>query len=277
MATRVRTQVGALIREWRQRRRLSQLELALDVGISARHLSFVETGRSRPSPELVLALARRLQVPYRERNRMLLAAGYAPVYRERSLDDPEMGPVRQAVDRVLAGHEPYPAIAVDRAWNLVAANAAVRPLLEGASAELLEPPVNVLRLSLHPDGLAPRIENLDEWSGHLLDRLGRQVALTGDDELAALYEELSSYPGVSPATGSAEEPTAADEIVATLRLRTDAGTVALFSTVTTFGTAVDITTSELAIEAFFPADEATARVLGAGGKATVRPSAARGS
>ena len=277
MATRVRTQVGALIREWRQRRRLSQLELALETGISARHLSFVETGRSLPSPELVLALARALQVPYRERNRMLLAAGYAPVYRERSLDDPEMGPVRQAVDRVLAGHEPYPAIAVDRAWNLVAANAAVGPLLEGASAELLEPPVNVLRLSLHPDGLAPRIENLDEWSGHLLDRLGRQVALTGDDELAALYEELSSYPGVSPATGSAEEPTAADEIVATLRLRTDAGTVALFSTVTTFGTAVDITTSELAIEAFFPADEATARVLGAGGKATVRPSAARGS
>src|SRR5690606_2496062 len=176
----------------------------------------------------------------RERNRMLLAAGYAPVYRERPLDDPEMGPVRQAVERVLAGHEPYPAIAVDRAWNLVTANASVGPLLEGASAELLEPPVNVLRLSLHPEGLAPRIENLGEWSEHLLDRLGRQVALTGDDELATLYEELSSYPGVSPEGASAAEPTAADEIVATLRLRTDGGTLALFSTVTTFGTAVDI-------------------------------------
>ena len=261
MATRVRTQVGALIREWRQRRRLSQLELALETGISARHLSFVETGRSLPSPELVLALARALQVPYRERNRMLLAAGYAPVYRERPLDDPEMGPVRQAVERVLAGHEPYPAIAVDRAWNLVTANASVGPLLEGASAELLEPPVNVLRLSLHPEGLAPRIENLGEWGEHLLDRLGRQVALTGDDELATLYEELSSYPGVSPEGASAAEPTAADEIVATLRLRTDGGTLALFSTGTTFGTAVDITTSELAIEAFFPADERTERAL----------------
>lgn len=269
--------VGEQLREWRQRRRLSQLDLAMLADISPRHLSFIETGRSLPSRAMLLRLSDRLDVPLRERNTLFVAAGYAPVYSERRIDDPSLEEARQAIELVLRGHEPYPALAVDRHWNLQAANRALPPLLQGVSPALMKPPVNVLRLSLHPDGLAPRIENLDEWSGHLLDRLGRQVALTGDDELAALYEELSSYPGVSPATGSAEEPTAADEIVATLRLRTDAGTVALFSTVTTFGTAVDITTSELAIEAFFPADEATARVLGAGGKATVRPSAARGS
>src|SRR4051812_39079615 len=187
--------VGVMLRDWRRQRRLSQLDLALEAGVSTRHLSFVETGRSRPSPEMVEHLAEQLDVPLRDRNRLLLAAGYAPAYRERTLDEPEMGPVREALDRVLAGHEPYPAVVVDRGWNVVAANASVGVLLEGVAPELLEPPANVLRISLHPDGVAPRIANLGEWRAHLLERLGRQVALTGDAELAALHDELRAYPG----------------------------------------------------------------------------------
>jgi transcriptional regulator with XRE-family HTH domain len=258
--------VGPLLRSWRQRRRLSQLDLALEAGVSARHLSFIETGRSRPSAEMVLHLADELGVPLRERNQLLLAAGYAPRYGERTLDEPEMKPVRDAVDLVLAGHEPYPAVVVDRAWNMVAANRAVALLTEGVAPELLEPPVNVLRVSLHPDGLAPRIANLDEWRGHLLERLGRQVATTGDADLAALHDELSEYPhrgsdgqaaGAGPAgPGAAGGP--APDIVIPLRLRAGDGELAFFSTVTTFGTPVDVTVSELAIESFFPADAATA-------------------
>src|SRR3954468_1010487 len=192
------SEVGLLLRGWRRRRRLSQLDLALEGGVSTRHLSFVETGRARPSPEMVVHLAEQLEVPLRDRNRLLLAAGYAPTYRERALDEPDMGPVREALDRVLVAHEPYPAVVVDRGWNLVASNASVGLLLAGVAPHLLEPPANVLRISLHPEGVAPRIVNLGEWRAHLLERLQRQVALTGDPELAALHDELSAYPGPAP-------------------------------------------------------------------------------
>jgi transcriptional regulator with XRE-family HTH domain len=251
--------VGTLLRDWRQRRRLSQLDLALEAGISTRHLSFVETGRSKPSPEMVVHLAEQLEVPLRERNRLLLAAGYAPQYSARSLDDPELSPIRDALGRVLAGHEPYPAIAVDRMWNLIASNAALDPLLVGVAPELVAPPGNSLRLALHPEGMAPRILNLGEWRGHLLHRLGRQVAAQGDDGLQALYEELLGYPGPDPADHVPD----AGEIMVELRLATDDGELAFFSTVTSFGTAVDITVAELSIEAFFPADASTAQALGA--------------
>lgn len=250
---------GTLLRDWRQRRRLSQLDLALEAGISTRHLSFVETGRSKPSPEMVVHLAEQLEVPLRERNRLLLAAGYAPHYAARSLDDPELAPIRDALGRVLAGHEPYPAIAVDRMWNLIASNAALDPLLSGVAPELLQPPVNTLRLALHPQGMAPRILNLGEWRGHLLHRLERQLAGTGEPGLQALYEELIGYPGPDPADHVRD----GSEIMVELHLYTDEGELAFFSTVTTFGTAVDITVSELSIEAFFPADAGTARALGA--------------
>jgi transcriptional regulator with XRE-family HTH domain len=252
--------VGTMLRDWRQRRRLSQLDLALEAGVSARHLSFVETGRANPSPEMVLHLAEQLEVPLRDRNQLLLAAGYAPQFGARSLDDPEMAPVRDALGRVLAGHEPYPAFAVDRAWNLVASNSALGPLLDGVSADLLTPPVNCMRLALHPDGLAPRIRNLSEWRAHLLHRLERQITLTGDEPLRELHQELLGYAGDE----DGHEPAAdAGEIMVELRLDSDAGELVFFSTVTTFGTAVDITVSELSIEAFFPADSATAAALGA--------------
>src|SRR4249920_182669 len=179
-----RPPVGALLREWRQHRRLSQFELALESGVSSRHLSFVETGRSRPSAEMVLHLAERLEIPLRDRNHLLLAAGYAPAFAQRELDAPEMGPVREAIEQVLRGHEPYPALVVDRHWGLVSANRALGGLLGGVSGHLLEPPVNVLRLSLHPDGLAPRILNLPEWRGHLLERLARDAVSSGDPALA---------------------------------------------------------------------------------------------
>jgi transcriptional regulator with XRE-family HTH domain len=257
-ATTTRPPVGILLRDWRRRRRLSQLDLALEAGVSARHLSFVETGRSRPSAQMVLHLADQLEVPLRDRNGLLLAAGYAPEYGQRALDDPEMEPVRRALDLVLGGHDPYPAVVVDRAWNMVAGNRSVAVLTAGVAGELLEPPVNVLRLSLHPDGVAPRIVNLGEWRAHLLERLGRQVALTGDAALAALYDELAGYP--APAGG--EDRSGEPDIFVPLRLRTgDGGELAFFSTVATFGTAVDITVAELAIESFFPADETTADAL----------------
>ena len=255
----VRPGVGPLLREWRTRRRLSQLDLALDAGVSARHVSFVETGRSKPSPEMVLHLAEQLEVPLRERNRLLLAAGYAPVYAERALDAPEMAPVREAIDLVLGGHEPYPAIVVDRWWNLVAANASVALLTDGAAPELLEPPANAMRLALHPNGLAERILNLAEWRAHLLERLARQVAVSGDARLSALYEEVAAYPG--PDAGATSP---FGEIVVPLRLRTRLGELSFFSTVATFGTAVDITVAELSIEAFFPADADTADRLRSG-------------
>jgi transcriptional regulator with XRE-family HTH domain len=246
--------VGPLLRDWRQRRRLSQMELALEAGVSTRHLSFVETGRSRPSADMVLHLADQLEVPLRERNDLLLAAGYAPQFGARTLDDPELAPIRDALGHVLAGHEPYPAIAVDRHWNLVASNSALDPLLEGIAPELLVPPANCIRLALHPDGLARRIVNLGEWRGHLLERLAREISLTGDAELAGLREEMLGYRGPEPT----DTPDGA-AIMVQLRLRNPE--LNFFSTVTTFGTAVDVTVSELSVEAFFPADAETAARL----------------
>ena len=248
--------LGTLLKDWRRRRRLSQLDLALEAGVSARHVSFLETGRSKPSREMVLHLSDQLDVPLRDRNRLLLAAGYAPAFEERPIDAPEMAPVREALDRVLTGHEPYPAVVVDRWWNLAAANRAIATFTAGVPEHLMQPPVNVLRVSLHPDGMASRIRNYGEWRAHLLDRLRRQVALTADDRLTALYEELSGYPGE---IGEVHGP--GGEIAVPLRFDAGGRELAFFSTVATFGTAIDITLSELAIEAFFPADEATAAYL----------------
>jgi transcriptional regulator with XRE-family HTH domain len=252
--------VGVQLRDWRQRRRRSQLDLALDAEISPRHLSFLETGRSRPSRDMVLRLAEKLDVPLREQNELLVAAGFAPVFPERPLDDPTLEAARRAIDLVLKGHEPYPALAVDRHWTLVAANAAVAPFLEGTDRSLHEPPVNVLRLSLHPGGLAPRIVNIVEWRSHLFERLRRQIDLTADGRLIELLEELRAYP--APAESESRQA-AVDyaSVVVPFRLRTEAGELAFFSTTTVFGTPIDITLSELAIEAFFPADAATASAM----------------
>jgi transcriptional regulator with XRE-family HTH domain len=252
--------VGPLLRDWRSRRRLSQMELALDADVSARHLSFVETGRSKPSRELVLQLADHLEVPLRERNALLLAAGYAPAYGARALGDEAMAPVREALERLLKGHEPFPAVAVDRQWELVSANAPAQALLtDGIAPELLEPPANTLRISLHPDGLAPRIVNLAEYSSHLLHLVEREAAATADPALVALHEELSGYPGVD---ARPRPPDPADSLFIPLRLRApDGGELAFFSTIARFGTALDVTVAELAIESFFPADEQTAAAI----------------
>lgn len=253
--------VGEHLKAWRQRRRLSQLDLALDADISTRHLSFVETGRARPSREMVLHLAERLEIPLRERNVLLVAAGFAPVFPERRLDDPALRAARETIELVLRGHEPHPALALDRHWTLVTANRAVAPLLAGAAPSLLQPPVNVLRLSLHPDGLAPRIANLPEWRAHLLARLRRQVDLTADPVLAELLAELRSYPQ-PPAMGRGVDPNLAPATVAVpFRLVTAHGVLAFLSTTTMFGTPVEITLAELVVESFFPADAATAEVM----------------
>ncbi|MDW5592763.1 helix-turn-helix transcriptional regulator [Conexibacter stalactiti] len=254
---------GPLLRDWRRRRRLSQLDLALEAGISARHLSFVETGRSKPSAEMLLRLAEQLDVPLRARNQLLLAGGYAPAFPEHELDAPEMAPVHDAIQRVLDGHDPYPALVVDRRWNVVAANHSLSLLTVGAAPELLRPPTNAMRLALHPDGLAPRIVNLAQWRAHLLERLERQVAVTGDRELSALRDEVAAYPAPAAAEEAATIAPApahdlAGQIAVPLRLRHGAGELAFISIVATFGTAVDITVAELSIESFFPADAATA-------------------
>jgi transcriptional regulator with XRE-family HTH domain len=252
--------VGALLREWRQRRRMSQLDLACEAEISTKHLSFLETGRSVPSRDMVLHLAERLDVPLRARNTLLNAAGYAPVFPERPLDDEALGAARQAIDLVLTGHEPHPALAVDRHWCMVAANRAIAPLIGAVDPVLLQPPVNVLRLGLHPSGLAPRTVNLAEWRAHLLDRLRQQIDVSGDKVLVDLLAELRSYPAPE---GTA--PPAADRDFASVavpfRLSTDAGVLSFFSTTTVFGTPVDITLSELALECFFPADRGTAETM----------------
>ncbi len=258
-ASRAQSPVGELLRQWRERRRISQLDLSIQADISTRHLSFVETGRSAPSRDMVLHLADNLEVPLRERNQLLLAAGYAPVYGESALDAPQMAAVRQAVRLVLKAHEPYPAVVVDRKWNLVDANETISLLTAGAAPELLAPPVNALRLSLHPQGMAPRIVNLGEWRTHLLSRLRREVAVTADPDLTALYDELSDYPG-DDAAPHAEVPGPGD-VVVPLRIRTEVGELRFFGTVATFGTPVDITVAELSIESFFPADPETAAAV----------------
>ncbi|WP_030168338.1 helix-turn-helix domain-containing protein [Spirillospora albida] len=251
------TPVGERLKAWRRQRRLSQLELASAAGVSTRHLSFVETGRSAPSRAMVLRLAEHLDVPLRDRNLLLVAAGFAPAYAETPLEEPRMDAVRAALGQVLAGHEPFPAVVVDRFWNLIDANDAAGLFLEGAPPELLEPPLNVLRLSMHPDGMARDIVNLPEWRAHMIDRVRRHVALTADASLARLYRELRDFPGgvaeiTSPVGGG---------VVVPLRIRRDGGELAFFSTVATFGTPVDITVAELAIESFYPADAATTAFL----------------
>jgi transcriptional regulator with XRE-family HTH domain len=256
--------VGPLLKEWRLRRGLSQLDFASRADVSSRHLSYVETGRSTPSRELVLHLAELLEVPLRERNGLLLAAGYAPVFSARTLQDDGSGMpyVRQAISRLLASHEPYPALVKDRYWNVIERNQPMAMLAEGVAPRLLEPPVNALRMALHPDGLASRILNLAEWSGALLRRLDHQVLVTGDPSLAALAEEVRSYPGV---TEPSSLDLAGDErVVVPLRLRSDGVDLCLLNMVATLGTAVDVTAEELVIESFYPADELTAQALGHG-------------
>jgi transcriptional regulator with XRE-family HTH domain len=249
---------GDLLRHWRQQRRRSQLDLALDAGVSARHLSFVETGRARPSSGLVLALAEQLDVPLRERNALLLAAGYAPAYPETGLDDEQAAAVRESLGHLLAGHEPYPAVVLDRYGDVVLTNRAVGPLLEGADPALLVPPVNVYRLGLHPGGLAPRIRDRAGWTTHLVHRLTRLERLTGDRRLTGLLAEVRSYPGVVEAL--AERP-AGSELLLTVELSSPRGELALLTTVTSFGDPHDVTLSELAVESFFPADERTRDLL----------------
>ena len=246
--------VGELLRDWRQRRRLSQLDLSSEAGVSTRHLSFLETGRASPSREMVLHLAEHLEVPLRERNQLLLAAGYAPVYSRRGLDDPDMSAIRAALDLVLTAYEPFPAVVIDRAWNLVAGNRSIALLTDGVAERLLAPPANVLRVSLHPDGIAPRIANLPQWRAHVLHRLAREAHLTADPGLAALHRELVALPG-----GTDRSPP--NGIAVPLRLRAPDGVLSFLSTVTTFGTAVDLTAAELSIEAFLPADASTAEAL----------------
>ncbi len=253
--------LGDHLREWRQRRRLSQLEFALEAEISQRHLSFLESGRALPSREMLMHLAERLGIPLRERNPMLLAAGFAPVFPERKLDDPALAPARRAIDMLLKGHEPFPALAVDRHWTLVAANAAVAPLLAGvADPSLTEGPINVLRLSLHPQGLASRIANLSEWRAHLLERLRQQISATGDPVLIRLLEELSAYSAPAASRSAAPDRDFAG-IAVPLELDTASGHLSFLSTTTVFGTPVDVTLSELAIESFFPANPQTAEAL----------------
>lgn len=254
------SRVGKLLRMWRHRRKMSQLDLALETGISARHLSFLETGRSQPSREMVLRLAERLAVPLREQNALLTAGGYAPVFMESLLTDPALSAARQAVELVLSGHEPYPALAIDRHWTMIASNQAIAPLLGGVASHLLLPPVNVLRLSLHPEGLAPRITNLPQWRAHLLDRLRQQADRTADPMLQELYQDLLSYP--APPLGKVASLSSQDtEIVVPLQLVTSRGSLTLLSTTTVFGTPLDITLSEIAVEAFFPADDPSAAIL----------------
>jgi transcriptional regulator with XRE-family HTH domain len=248
--------IGAHLREWRQRRHLSQLDLAGEAEISARHLSFVETGRSAPSRDMVLKLAERLDVPLRERNVLLVAAGFAPAFPQRGLDDPALKSARAAIDLVLKAHEPNPALAYDRHWNLVSANRMLAPILEGVPPKLLSPPLNILRLAFHPEGLAPRTVNLGEWAAHLLERLHRQCETTADPELIKLYNDLRSYP--LPARSG---PISADTVAIPFKLRHKGDILSFISTTMVFGTPVDVTLSELALETFFPADELTARRL----------------
>jgi transcriptional regulator with XRE-family HTH domain len=246
--------IGAHLREWRQRRHLSQLDLAGEAEISARHLSFVETGRSAPSRDMVLKLAERLDVPLRERNVLLVAAGFAPAFPQRPLEDPALKSAREAINLVLKAHEPHPALAYDRHYNLVSANRMVAPLLEGVPERLLGQPFNILRLAFHPEGLAPRTVNLPEWAAHLLERLHRQCEATADPELIKLYQDLKSYP--IPARAA---PLAPDNNVALpFKLRLNGEVLSFISTTMVFGTPVDITLQELALETFFPADELTA-------------------
>jgi len=255
VAVTVTQPFGALMREWRRRRRLSQLDLAVEADVSPRHVSFIETGRSTPSRPMVLRLAAALDVPPREQNRLLMAAGYAPVFAERSLDDPDMAAVRNGVEQVLAAYDPYPCLALDRGWQILAANAGATVLLDGVAHHLLERP-NALRIALHPDGLAPRIRNLAQWRHQVVGRLRREAALSGSAQAATLLAEIESYPGGFDETHDLGAVAVPLELVAA-----DGQLLRFLSTVTTFGTAVDLTAVELNIEAFLPVDDATAAAL----------------
>jgi transcriptional regulator with XRE-family HTH domain len=250
---------GAQLREWRQRRRLSQLDLACEAQISARHLSFLETGRSQPSREMILRLAEQLEIPVRERNALLVAAGYAPVFQERPLKDPALAPARAAIEAVLEGHKPYPAFAVDRHWKVIASNAALPELYVDVAPELMEQPINAMRISLHPRGVAPRIANFSEWRAHLLSRLMQQIDVSGDPVLVELLRELSGYAAPNGDDRKRIEPLGTPDIVVPFRVIVDdVGLLSFFTTTTVFGTPVDITLSEIALECFYPADNETA-------------------
>ena len=252
--------VGDHLREWRMRRRMSQLDLACEAEVSSRHLSFVETGRAQPSRGMILRLAERLEVPMRERNVLLVAGGFAPVFPERSLDAPELAAAKAALDVLLEGHKPYPAFAVDRRWNIVASNGALPQLYEGVDPALLAPPVNALRLSLHPRGLGPRIVNFGEWHAHVVDRLRRQIDLTADPGLIELLEEVRSYARARPGRPRPSPPGLPDMIVQ-FRVRIGDEIASFFTTTMVFGTPVEVTLSELALESFFPADPETTALV----------------
>src|SRR6201995_4947664 len=258
-SSRATPAVGQLLREWRERRRISQLDLSIQADISARHLSFVETGRSQPTSGMILRLSEQLDVPLRERNALLLAGGYAPAYPEHSLDEPELARLRVALRQILTGHEPYPALVVNRWWEMLDGNAAVAVLTAGCDSALLTPPVNALRVSLHPAGMASRIANLPEWRAHILERLHRQVQATRDPRLAELHDEVSAYPG-----GVAGRPRATD-VAVPLRLRHGETELAFFSMTAVVGAPLDVTVAEVAIESFYPADAKTAEALHATG------------
>jgi transcriptional regulator with XRE-family HTH domain len=260
--------VGEKLRGWRERRRVSQLDLSLQAGVSARHLSFVETGRSKPSSGLILRLSEELDVPLRERNALLLAAGFAPAYPEHGLDAPPLSAVTEAMRQVITAHMPNPALAVDGHWELIDANDAVNLLVEGSAPELLEPPVNALRLSLHPDGMAPRILNLAQWRRHVLFRLRRQADRSGDPFLHELHEELRGYPGDGPGHGAgprndgeAGGDQSAADVVLPMRIRIADREISFLSTTTVFGSPLDVTVAELAIESFYPADAESAAAV----------------
>ncbi|MEV5986876.1 helix-turn-helix transcriptional regulator [Streptomyces sp. NPDC052051] len=253
--------IGPLLRRWREQRRLSQLELALRADSSARHISFIETGRSRPSEEMVLRLAEHLDVPVRDRNALLLSAGYAPHYSETPLTDPSMGTLRTAMERLIKGYEPYPALVVDALYNVVAANRGIMMFLEGVPKHMLAAPLNVMRLSLHPQGLAPRILNLREWRHHLLAQMDRQIALQRSSELRALYEEVAAYPVPDADRTDAELDEPVAYFALPMRIAHDGHVLSFISSISTFNTPMDVTVAELAIETFLPADSATVKYL----------------
>ncbi|WP_431772823.1 helix-turn-helix domain-containing protein [Streptomyces cucumeris] len=262
MTTATSAGVGELLREWRNRRRISQLELALRADSSSRHISFIETGRSRPSQEMVLRLADHLEVPVRERNALLLAAGYAPQFPERAVDDPSMETLREGMQRLLTGYEPYPALVVNGVYEVQAANRGIAMLLDGVAEHLLTPPLNAMRITLHPEGLAPRIRNFREWRGHLLDQMDRQLWMVHSPALRAVYEEVAAYP--VPESGGRESAAARGHAPFALPMMIEHGgrVLSFISTIATFNTPMDVTVSELAIETFLPADRETAAALG---------------
>ncbi|WP_371631097.1 helix-turn-helix transcriptional regulator [Streptomyces sp. NBC_00341] len=256
------TGVGPLLRSWRERSRISQLELALRADSSARHISFIETGRARPSEEMVLRLAEHLDVPVRERNALLVVAGYAPRYTETALDDPAMGALREGMDRLLQGYDPYPALVVDGMYNVVAANEGIARMTAGVAEHLLAAPLNAMRLTLHPEGLAPRIRNLREWRADLLAQMERQIALVRSAELRELYEEVAGYP-VEPAPGGRgwDGPSSSVPFALPLLIEQDGRLLSFVASIATFNTPMDVTVAELAIETFLPADPGTAAYL----------------